>query len=259
MFCIFHFCDSSVTSMAALVRPLRRALLLESRSLIQLLHYQRQPIFTISSLFPCVQCQNRNYINEMRKSAFEGNILRLLRNEIDYELDRSLPDQPAGEFNGFKVDQRPGEQWVRLEKQFGDKEEIKVEVTMFDGSIPVPKSGDDKSQTGEVQLHITLIVSIFKEEYDKVLEFVCSAWPNAVEIERTYIRARAQMPHQPYTGPEFKELDDELQDSLYEFLEVRGIDDSLSAFLHNYMKNKDKFEFISWLRTVKSFIEKKVE
>lgn len=29
----------------------------------------------------------------MRKSAFEGNILRLLRNEIQYELERSSPKQ----------------------------------------------------------------------------------------------------------------------------------------------------------------------
>ena len=29
----------------------------------------------------------------MRKSAFEGNILRLLRNEVQYELQRSTPTQ----------------------------------------------------------------------------------------------------------------------------------------------------------------------
>lgn len=29
----------------------------------------------------------------MRKLAFEGNILRLLRNEIKYELERSPPTQ----------------------------------------------------------------------------------------------------------------------------------------------------------------------
>ena len=52
-------------------------------------------------------------------------------------------------------------------------------------------------------------------------------------------------------------LDDELQESLYEFLEARGIDDDLAAFLHEYMKNKDKTEFIRWMGTVKTFIEKK--
>ena len=57
----------------------------------------------------------------------------------------------------------------------------------------------------------------------------------------------------------YRELDDELQDSLYEFLEARGINDELAAFLHEYMKNKDKIEFIRWMGTVKTFIEKQVE
>lgn len=55
----------------------------------------------------------------------------------------------------------------------------------------------------------------------------------------------------------FRDLDDELQNSLYEFLEVRGINDELAVFLHEYMKNKDKIEFIRWMETVKTFIEKK--
>jgi hypothetical protein len=48
-------------------------------------------------------------------------------------------------------------------------------------------------------------------------------------------------------------LDGKLQESLHEFLEARGINDKLAVFLHKYMKNKDKTEFHS---CVKSFIEK---
>lgn len=52
-----------------------------------------------------------------------------------------------------------------------------------------------------------------------------------------------------------RELDDDLQNSLYEYLEARGVDDQLAVFLHKYMKNKDKTEFIKWMETVKAFIE----
>lgn len=54
----------------------------------------------------------------------------------------------------------------------------------------------------------------------------------------------------------FRELDDELQDSLYDFLEARGINDELAEYLHQYMKNKDKTEYIRWMETLKSFVEK---
>ena len=55
----------------------------------------------------------------------------------------------------------------------------------------------------------------------------------------------------------FRDLDDELQESLFNFLETRGIDDDLAIFAHEYMKNKDKTEFIRWMGTVRSLIEKK--
>lgn len=193
----------------------------------------------------------------MRKSAFQDNILRLLRNEIQYELESSPPKQPVVKFKSFEVDERLGEQWIRLKKTFGDNEEIKVDSTMFDGSVPAPKSGSGVDTAGDVNLHITFTVDISKGQGDAVLQFVCSAWPDTIEILKVFVRGRDQTLVQPYTGPEFKELDDELQESLYEFLETRGISDELAVFLHGYIRNKDKTELVRWLGIVKSFVEKK--
>ncbi|XP_009623266.1 uncharacterized protein At2g39795, mitochondrial [Nicotiana tabacum] len=206
--------------------------------------------------YPVIFNLSRNYISEMRREAFEGNILRLLRYEIRYELERSPPSQPIGEFDSFIIDERPGEQWIKLNKKFEENEEIKVEVTMFDASVPVNK-GNDASVADDVQLHITMIVNVFKGEGNDVLEFVCSAWPNSIEIRKVYMRGQNGVVDQPYVGPPFKELDDELQDSLYDFLETRGINDEFCVFLHRYMKNKDKLEFIRWMEKAKSFMERK--
>ena len=54
-----------------------------------------------------------------------------------------------------------------------------------------------------------------------------------------------------------RELDDELQDSLYDFLEERGIDDKLAEFLHAYMRYKDKNEYLRWMESMKTYIQKK--
>ncbi|XP_075511078.1 uncharacterized protein At2g39795, mitochondrial-like [Primulina tabacum] len=210
------------------------------------IHQKSRPIGYFSSII------KRNYMSEMEKSTFEGKILRLIRYEIQYELDRSPPFPPIPEFDAFKVEEKPGEQWIRLSRKFGAAEEIKIEVTMFDGSLPIKKDGDD-AEDG-VQLHITLIVEIFKEENKDVMQFVCSAWPDSIEIRKVFIRRCDQIKDCPYTGPRFKELDDELQDSLYDFLEARGIDDDLAVFLHQYITNKDKTEYIRWLEKVKSFV-----
>ncbi|KAH7564661.1 hypothetical protein JRO89_XS09G0003200 [Xanthoceras sorbifolium] len=238
--------------MAKLLRSLRRTH--QSLSNSNLFNTTIQnPSLSTSKLHPVSRITTRNCVSEMRKAAFEDNVLRLIRREIQYELDHFPSKQPATKFSSFIVDERPGEQWIRLKRRFGDSEEIKVEATMFDGSIPVSKSGGPGQ---DVELHISLIVNIHKGD-GEVLEFLCSAWPDSIEITKLFVRENNRMPSKPYFGPEFKELDDELQDSLYDFLEERGIDEKLAVFLHEFMKNKGKTEFIIWMESVKSYIEEK--
>lgn len=77
---------------------------------------------------------------------------------------------------------------------------------MFDGSVPAKKSGGGGGGgIGEdVQLHITMVVNISKEEGGNALEIICSVWPDTIEINNLFIRKSGNMPAQPYTGPEFK-------------------------------------------------------
>lgn len=56
---------------------------------------------------------------------------------------------------------------------------------------------------------------------------------------------------------DYRDLDDKLQDMLYEFLDERGINDELAVFL--YMRKKDRMEYMRWLTNIKTFIEKKVK
>ncbi|XP_056161947.1 uncharacterized protein At2g39795, mitochondrial-like isoform X1 [Syzygium oleosum] len=206
---------------------------------------------------------SRSYISDMRKSAFEGNILRLLRNEIQCELERAPSAKPVDRFGPFTVDDRPGEQWIRLKRKFGGNEDINIEATMFDGAIPASKTAGGLGE--DVELHISFVVNITKDKGSNVLEIMCSAWPDSIEINKLLVRGCQRMPSGLYTGPGFKsviisicrELDDELQDALYDFLEERGVDDELAVFMHQYMANKDKTEFIKWMDTVKHFVEKK--
>lgn len=108
--------------------------------------------------------------------------------------------QPISEFNSFKVDERPGEQWIRLSRKFGEHEEIKIEVTMFDGSVPM-KMNDDKE---DLKLRVTLIVDVVKGKDSDILEFVCSGWPDGIEIRNVFTRGHDGIKDQPYMGPKFQ-------------------------------------------------------
>lgn len=102
------------------------------------------------------------------------------------------------------VDDQPGEQWIRLKSKFGD-EDIKVEVSTFDGAVPIPNSGGAAKEE-DMQLHITFIVNISKgENGGSVLEIMCSAWPDTIEIKRLFVRASDNYRlAEPYAGPQFK-------------------------------------------------------
>lgn len=114
--------------------------------------------------------------------------------------------QPPTKFGPFMVDDQPGEQWIKLKSKFGDQD-IKVEVSMFDGAAPAPKSGGGEE---DMQLHITFIVSISKGENGDVLEILCSAWPDTIEIQRLFLRKcdnnnnNKKKIARSYSGPAFK-------------------------------------------------------
>ncbi|XAR71027.1 hypothetical protein NMG60_11028107 [Bertholletia excelsa] len=238
--------------MARLVQALRRSI---GRTL--LLHFNRhqlsrQPERLIPSFL--AQSWTHSSADALYKSPFESNVLRILRNEILYQSEYAPSHQPPAEFNSFSVEDRPGEQWMTLRGKFGENETIKIEATMFDGSVVVPKSGDD-SDAEEMCLHISVLVDISKgKECD--LEFVCSAWRDHMEIQKVYIFRRDKTLPPPYMGPNFRDLNHKLQNALLEFLKARGVDDNLSAFLHEFMMNKDRIELLGWLTKVKSFVEK---
>ncbi|XP_072979811.1 uncharacterized protein At2g39795, mitochondrial [Typha angustifolia] len=200
---------------------------------------------------PITFLSSRSYISEMRRAAFKDNLLRVLRTEITYESESRPPSPAAARFDSFSVDDRPGEQWIRLLGKKG-KEDIKIDATMFDGAAHSRRSDGDGAR-----LHISLVVEVSKGEASGcVLQFVCSAWPDAVDVEKVFPVRRGPAALRPYMGPDFRELDEELQIAVREYLEERGVNDKLAEFLHSYMANKDQTELLRWLRNIESHIKK---
>ncbi|KAI0504759.1 hypothetical protein KFK09_015712 [Dendrobium nobile] len=211
---------------------------------------------SLSRIPPSIFSSSRSYISEMRRSAFKENLLRILRTEITYESEYRPPLPPATSFDSFSVEDNMGEQWIRLRRKYGDAEEIKIDATMFDGASPPKQAAADGGEE-EPRLHISLIVEVSKgEASDFVLQFVCSAWSDSLDVEKVFPVSRGSPAIRPFMGPNFKELDDELQDAIRSYLEERGVNDDLAEFLHEYMANKDKLEFIRWMRNVESYVKK---
>ncbi|KAL9363510.1 hypothetical protein Peur_046295 [Populus x canadensis] len=57
---------------------------------------------------------------------------------------------------------------------------------MFDGYVTVPKLGDVASGE-DLRHHISVIVDISRGDGGEKLEFLCSAWPDHLEIQKVYL------------------------------------------------------------------------
>ncbi|KAL5230389.1 hypothetical protein ABZP36_029165 [Zizania latifolia] len=206
---------------------------------------------------------SRPFISDMRRSAFTDRLLRSLRSEISSCRGGPAPTPPL--LAPFAVDDRPGEQWVRLHRAFssaegGGEEEVRVDATMVDGAMAPTRSGEgaEPDDSRPPRLHISVHVEVAKvARPDLALNFECSAWPDELEVLRVFpVRRGGTAPVQQYMGRQFRELDEEMQSAVHDYLEHRGVNDELAAFLHSYMENKEQTELARWLKNVETYIKK---
>lgn len=130
--------------------------------------------------------------------------LFLLRKIYVFDGGHANKLQLDKKFNAFMVEDRPGEQFLTLRGRSTIGENIKIEATMFDGYGTVSPNLRNEDTELNPQLHISLLVDISKGEGSDKLEFVCSAWPDRLVIDKLYVLALDGKLSQPYIGPDFR-------------------------------------------------------
>ncbi|KAG8501451.1 hypothetical protein CXB51_003780 [Gossypium anomalum] len=180
---------------------------------------------------------------DSQKSASDESLLRVIESEIQCAEESDEYDQAEGtpsEFP-FKIEDTPGLQTITLTRQY-DGELIKVNVHMPDlvtGEGEVDDDNDDDTE----------------KPSGPSLEFNCTAYPDEITIDSLSVRNPNSEDELAYEGPDFYDLDENLQKAFHKYLEIRGIKPSTTNYLHEYMINKDGREYILWLKNLKKFIE----
>ncbi|MQM10158.1 hypothetical protein Taro_043056 [Colocasia esculenta] len=188
----------------------------------------------------------------------DSSILRVLDAEIKYAEesdDHDRKDEIPGQFP-FEVEDAPGSTTITLRKVYHG-ESIKVIVSMPDlvtGDRGVEDA--ERSEQKSSQSSLPLIANVTKGDGTS-LEFGCTAYPDEVCIDSLVVR-EAGLSDQDlaYEGPDFNDLDENLQKAFHKYLDIRGISPSTTNYLHEYMINKDSREYSLWLKKMKQFIQK---
>ncbi|KAF9597699.1 hypothetical protein IFM89_021186 [Coptis chinensis] len=189
-----------------------------------------------------------------------SNLVQILESEIGCAEEEDDSNQVEGLPNGFpfKIRDEPGMKTIILEKEY-EGEVIKVEVhtpEIYENEDEDENNGDGDGEK-EGHASIALVVKVTKGRNGTSLEFGCTADPDEITIDSLIVKDHDTSEDDlAYGGPDFQDLDENLQKGFYKYLEVRGIKPSTTNFLYEYMMKKDGKEYLRWLKNVKKFVEK---
>ncbi|KAL9260489.1 hypothetical protein AKJ16_DCAP14018 [Drosera capensis] len=188
-----------------------------------------------------------------RTSADEA-LLEIIVSEIEAaketeetaQLEELPPEFP------FKIEDNPREERITLTREYNG-ETIRAEVSMPHLVTDEHEDGDADDEE-PAQNSIPLIVSVVRNDGPS-LEFSCTAFSDDIDIDSLSLK----YPDAPedviaYEGPDFSDLDENLQKGFIKYLETRGIKPSVTNFLYEYMIRKDSREYLQWLQDVKKFV-----
>ncbi|KAL1535578.1 hypothetical protein AAHA92_28340 [Salvia divinorum] len=184
----------------------------------------------------------------------DESLLKRVEYEIEcandsYSVAEDEEEVPEG--FPFKIENRIGSEIVTLTREY-QGETISVEVYM--PSLVTGDEGDDDGAPN--QSSIPLVVKTYKRS-GPYLEFGCTAYPDEIVIDSLSVKDPENSEDQiAYEGPDFGDLDENLQKALHRYLEIRGIKASTTNFLHGYMINKDTIEYVEWLKKIQKFLRK---
>lgn len=188
------------------------------------------------------------------KPTGDENLIRVLATEIECAEEPHDVEDISNEFP-FKIKDNPGERTILLSRKFQD-ETIKIEVDMPSISDDDDDDNDDDDDAKDADVSsIPLVVSITKGS-GQYMEFCITAFLDEISIDSLSIKTLENSDELAYEGPDFNDLDENLQNAFLKYLEIRGIKPSVTNVLFDYMANKDTKEYLLWLKNVKNFVEK---
>ncbi|XP_028552371.1 uncharacterized protein At2g39795, mitochondrial isoform X2 [Dendrobium catenatum] len=195
-----------------------------------------------------------------KKPAADVELLRIVESEIGCAKDECAEVGEVPEGFPFEIQDEEGTNVITLRRDYhGENIEVVVSMPTVEDTEDDEEGVDEENQ-GEDEKNdqptIPLTVNISKGD-GSTLEFCCTAYADELVIDSLCIRGnKVSDDLLAYEGPDFSDLDENLQKAFHNYLEIRGISTETTNFLYKYLISKDDREYLTWLQNVKYFLEK---
>lgn len=159
----------------------------------------------------------------------------------------------------FEIIDKPGDHAIVVKREYAG-ENIQAAIYLNDDGQGVGEEGekdsDDVNSENALVSTISMVVTIDKGN-GPTLEFCCNLNSDELGIETIALKKPDGFENDgSYTGPEFFDLDENLQKAFKRYLSLRGFKGSLFDSLYEYLDNKEEREYLNWLKNIRGFVEK---
>ncbi|XP_050235299.1 uncharacterized protein At2g39795, mitochondrial [Mercurialis annua] len=214
----------------------------------------RQPVWRMLSSRSSTTTTNSSSSTTI-SSAVDSILLRSLK-EHYLEVSRMNPPPRVSPPSGFVIMKGAldGNGPV-LTRTYGE-EQINISVMRMANVIP---GGGEDNDDGDDINQLFLHVDVSKPGLKKSLHFLCGLYPDALGIHSVSMRSKVEVSDLPseYNGPLFEELDERMRDALHNYIEERGVNESLFNFLQAWLYVKEHRSLMRWFKTAGTFINEK--
>ena len=194
-------------------------------------------------------------------ASASANLGEFLKNEFKYEKDSAEPAPQVP--SGFTITEKPFDTNVVLTSTYKNED---IRVTFQIDKQPDPQMDDEENEEvapyGQFSVSVTkkvdgqdagtLTFDITTDNGELFIDGIIfcgdSKLANGEDIDSDWRRSSL------YPGPNFNALPEELQTMWYDYLELRGINGTLSEFVDSYQEYKENQEYLNWLKGTAAFI-----
>ncbi|KAL2923517.1 Mitochondrial acidic protein mam33 [Bienertia sinuspersici] len=183
------------------------------------------------------------------------NLLKVLQSEITHELSSPcFQNNPTGSPGDFKLEwDAPNSQDTVLQKKCSTGEEVAV-------SALLGPPGPPEYIGGTYPRVVNMKVCIKKPGLSSLLQFDCKvtnrsySGPEFNICSANFLRSTSSIGRRYYTAPSFSEVNPQLQEAFREYLETKGIGESLMNFLLVHMHKKEENQYVNWLQKLQETV-----
>jgi complement component 1 Q subcomponent-binding protein, mitochondrial len=199
-------------------------------------------------------------VEEEKGNCIEGEDLEELHDKINkiFELEETAGNMEVslvGEVKGDSIRIKFDAQGtVDVEEEYDGEDDD--EETDESEPVDYDAEGDEDEEEEDELPGIRFVAEITRDNAG--LQFECVASSN-LTIERVRFLtdfAKDVDTENFYYGPNFIDLELDLQESLYKYLAERHIDDELASFITQYSDLKEQREYLSFLENTLKFVKK---